>query len=114
MLNAGSLTEIVTLQQTAVRRDSTGDVLQEWQTIAQTRASIRFLKGSRALIFGDVWNPTTIVVTVRYSKQFVNATRVLWEGKPFTVISANPDRVNGSVTITADLYNEGQEVNEIE
>jgi hypothetical protein len=61
-----------------------------------------------------VWNPASISITCRYSEAFEQAERILWHGKVFTVLSAFGDRVNMSMTITAELYNEGKNPEEPE
>ena len=106
---AGTLTERITLQKTAITRNSIGEEIAGWtDIITGLPAAVRWLKGSRALTFGDVWNPASISTTCRYSEAFEEAERILWHGKAFTVLSAFGDRVNMSMTITAELYNEGK------
>lgn len=106
---AGTLTERITLQKTAITRNSIGEEIAGWtDIITGLPAAVRWLKGSRALTFGDVWNPASISITCRYSEAFEEAERILWHGKVFTVLSAFGDRVNMSMTITAELYNEGK------
>ena len=106
---AGTLTERITLQKTAITRNSIGEEIAGWtDIITGLPAAVRWLKGSRALTFGDVWNPASISITCRYSEAFEQAERILWHGKVFTVLSAFGDRVNMSMTITAELYNEGK------
>ena len=106
---AGTLTERITLQKTAITRNSIGEEIAGWtDIITGLPAAVKWLKGSRALTFGDVWNPASISITCRYSEAFEQAERILWHGKVFTVLSAFGDRVNMSMTITAELYNEGK------
>lgn len=106
---AGTLTERITLQKATVTRNSIGEEVAGWtDIITDLPAAVRWLKGSRALTFGDVWNPATVKITCRYREAFEEAERILWHGKEFTVVSAFGDRVNMSMTITADLYHEGK------
>lgn len=106
---AGTLTERITLQKTAITRNSIGEEIAGWtDIITGLPAAVKWLKGSRALTFGDVWNPASISITCRYSEAFEEAERILWHGKVFIVLSAFGDRVNMSMTITAELYNEGK------
>lgn len=106
---AGTLTERITLQKATVTRNSIGEEVAGWTDITtDLPAAVRWLKGSRALTFGDVWNPATVKITCRYREVFEEAERILWHGKEFTVVSSFGDRVNMSMTITADLYHEGK------
>ena len=112
---AGTLTERITLQKAAVTRNSIGEEVAGWtDIITGLPAAVRWLKGSRALTFGDVWNPATVKITCRYREAFEEAERILWHGKEFTVVSAFGDRVNMNMTITADLYHEGKNADEPE
>ena len=112
---AGSLTERITLQKATVTRNSIGEEVAGWtDIITGLPAAVRWLKGSRALTFGDVWNPATVKITCRYREAFEEAERILWHGKEFTVVSAFGDRVNMNMTITADLYHEGMNADEPE
>lgn len=108
---AGSLTERIKLMKAKVTRNSIGEEMPEWQAIEESLpAAVKWLKGSRALTFGDVWNPATISIICRYSPAFEEAERIEWHGKQFVVISAFGDRLNGSMTITADLWREGENI----
>lgn len=112
---AGTLTERITLQKATVTRNSIGEEVAGWtDIITDLPAAVRWLKGSRALTFGDVWNPATVKITCRYREAFEEAERVLWHGKEFMVVSAFGDRVNMNMTITADLYHEGKNAEEPE
>lgn len=112
---AGTLTERITLQKATVTRNSIGEEVAGWtDIITDLPAAVRWLKGSRALTFGDVWNPATVKITCRYREAFEEAERILWHGKEFTVVSAFGDRVNMNMTITADLYHEGKNSDEPE
>ena len=112
---AGTLTERITLQKAAVTRNSIGEEIAGWSNIVEgLPAAVRWLKGSRALTFGDVWNPASVSITCRYSEAFEQAERILWHSKVFTVLSAFGDRVNMSLAITAELYNEGKNPEEPE
>ena len=112
---AGTLTERITLQKATVTRNSIGEEVAGWTDIVTgLPAAVRWLKGSRALTFGDVWNPATVKITCRYREAFEEAERILWHGKEFTVVSAFGDRVNMNMTITADLYHEGKNADEPE
>ena len=112
---AGTLTERITLQKATVTRNSIGEEVAGWtDIITGLPAAVRWLKGSRALTFGDVWNPATVKITCRYREAFEEAERILWHGKEFTVVSAFGDRVNMNMTITADLYHEGKNEEEPE
>lgn len=103
MISAGILTEIVTLQRNAYKRNTAGEQVQGFETFSVARANVKFAKGTRALLQGEIWRPTTIVVTVRYTEVNNSTTRLIWADRAYIVDSVNGDRVNGTTTITATL-----------
>lgn len=103
MISAGILTEVVTLQRKAYTRNKAGEQVQGFESFCTLRANIKFAKGSRALLQGEVWRPTTIVVTSRNVANGEDTCRLTWKNRAYLVDSANADRVNGTLTITATL-----------
>ena len=109
MISSGQLNERITLQQMVTTRNQSGEQVVTFQNLeTAVPASVKFAKGRRAVDYGEAWNPTTIVFTIRYSQSRQATDRVQWASKNYTVISLNPDRVNGTITITADLVDEGR------
>lgn len=103
MISAGLLTEVVRLQDFAYTRNDSGEQVQGYSEIATIRANVKYNKGSRALAQGEVWMPTTIVVTCRYAKAWLSCRRLCWQDKWYLCDSVNGDRVSGTITITATL-----------
>lgn len=66
MIQAGDLRERVTFYKVDTGKNGYGEQVAKWTAAYSCRARVQFKKGSRALGEGEVWNPTTVAVTVRY------------------------------------------------
>ena len=66
MIQAGDLRERVTFYKVDTEKNGYGEQVAKWTAAYSCRARVQFKKGSRALGEGEVWNPTTVAVTVRY------------------------------------------------
>lgn len=124
MIAAGDLRERVLLRRPSVCRNDYGEQVTQWPVVYSCRARVQFRKGSRALGEGEMWNPTTVVVTVRYSaalgpgREFWRRVpqlmalgmRLEWMGQAYHIDSLNIDRAAGTATLTCsavELSGEG-------
>ena len=106
MISSGLLKYRISFLQADVDRNSFGEQIQTWNTAYTCRADVKFSKGSRAILAGEVWNPTSVVITCRRSDKINNRQRIRWEGNQYNIVSMNPDAADRSLTIIADLINE--------
>lgn len=110
MISSGTLSERIKCEKMSVTRSTSGEQLIAYTTIEDNLpANVKFSKGSRAVDGGEVWHPTTIVITTRNYQQLHDVERITWDNKKYQVISVNADRVNMSITIVADLIDEGKD-----
>ena len=106
MISSGLLKYRRSFLQADVDRNSFGEQIQTWIPTYTCRADVKFSKGSRAILAGEVWNPTSVVITCRRSDKINNRQRIRWEGNQYNIVSINPDAADRSLTIIADLINE--------
>lgn len=106
MISSGLLKYRISFLQADVDRNSFGEQIQTWNMAYTCRADVKFSKGSRAILAGEVWNPTSVVITCRRSDKINNRQRIRWEGNQYNIVSMNPDAADRSLTIIADLINE--------
>lgn len=106
MINSGLLQYRIRFLQADVERNDFGEQMQSWKPVYSCRANVRFMKGSRAIMAGELWNPTSVVITCRRNSIINNRQRIRWEGNTYTIVSINPDTADRSLTIVADLINE--------
>lgn len=106
MISSGLLKDRISFLQADIDRNSFGEQIQTWKLVYSCRADVRFSKGSRAIQVGEVWNPTSVVITCRRNEKINNRQRIKWEGSLYNIVSINPDVADRSLTIVADLINE--------
>lgn len=107
MISAGLLKYRICFLQADIERNGFGEQVQIWKPVYSCRADVRFLKGSRAITAGEAWNPSSVVITCRRSDKINLRQRVRWEGNAYSIVSINPDVADRSLTIVADLINDG-------
>ena len=114
MIQAGDLRERVTFLRATTTTNDYGEQVMAWAAVYSCRARVQFKKGSRALGEGEVWNPTTVVVTVRHAaamgpgREFwrsvpqlmATGMRLEWMGQTYHIDALNVDRAAGTATLT--------------
>ncbi|WP_455639768.1 phage head closure protein [Parabacteroides sp.] len=106
MISAGLLKERITFLQAETMQNDFGEQVQTWKPVYCCRADVKFSKGSRAILAGEVWNPTSVVITCRLNCRINARQRIKWAENSYTIASINPDSSDRSLTIIADLINE--------
>ena len=117
-LPAGNLTERVTLKALAYTRNELGEQVLSYLPIegyeSALPAQVKFVKSIRAISVGQMWEPTTIIVTTRYSARLLSARRIEWQGKKYDVDGMpNGDRIQNSITYTCTLHDDGTDSEEV-
>ena len=117
-LPAGNLTERVILKALAYTRNELGEQVLSYLPIegyeSALPAQVKFVKSIRAIAVGQMWEPTTIIVTTRYSARLLSARRIEWQGKKYDVDGMpNGDRIQNSITYTCNLHDDGTESEEV-
>jgi head-tail adaptor len=106
MISAGQLRDVIVFLVGDGARGESGSQNSVWRELFRTRGSVKFLKGSRALMADSAWNPTTIVVTTRQDSRLGLFLRLRVHDKDYYIESMNEDESDRSVTITASQINE--------
>ena len=106
------MTERVLLKTLGYSRNEIGEQILTYLPIvgftSAIPAMVKFSKSMRVVEFGQMWEPTTIVVTTRYSQSLLNARRIEWQGKKYDVDGMpNGDRIAGTITYTCTLHDDG-------
>lgn len=111
-LPAGNFTERVVLKALGYTRNELGEQVLTYLPIegfsSAIPAMVKFSKSMRVVEFGQMWEPTTIVVTTRFSQSLLNARRIEWQGKKYDVDGMpNGDRIQNTITYTCTLHDDG-------
>lgn len=112
MITASNLHDRVGIMVPDVARDSFGSQSVTYHEARKVWANVKFSKGIRALEHGEMWLPTTIVITMRIHPEVNEYVRLTWEGKTYQITSLNKDIHEGSLTITATTIDEGTDPHE--
>jgi len=117
-LPAGSFTERVTLKSLGYTRNELGEQVLTYQSIegftSELPAMVKFVKSIRAIAVGQMWEPTTIIVTTRFSNALLAVRRIEWQGKKYDVDGMpNGDRIQNTITYTCTLHDDGTDSEEI-
>jgi SPP1 family predicted phage head-tail adaptor len=115
---AGNMTERVLLKALGYSRNEIGEQVLTYLPVegftSAIPAMVKFSKSMRVVEFGQMWEPTTIVVTTRFSQSLLNARRIEWQGKKYDVDGMpNGDRIAGTITYTCTLHDDGTESEEV-
>ena len=80
MINAGSLTDRIVIEQAAETRNSVGEVSLSWSTFATVWADVQALSGREAERYGQIVGFTGHKVTIRELPGIKVSMRIVWEG----------------------------------
>ena len=112
MITASNLHDRIAILVPNVARDGFGSQAVTYHETRRVWANVKFKKGNRALEHGEVWNPTTIIITTRIHPDIKERVRLVWEDKTYQIDSINKDIHEGSLTITATTVDEGTDPSE--
>jgi SPP1 family predicted phage head-tail adaptor len=80
MIDAGSLTDRIVIEQAAETRNSVGEVTLSWSTFATVWADVQALSGREAERYGQIVGFTGHKVTIRELPGVKVSMRIVWEG----------------------------------
>lgn len=104
MIDAGSMTERVTILAPKVERNEFGEQKVTHQEVCKLWAKVVFLRGTEAISAGDVWLTRAITVTMRDNKVVTERCRLVWKGKVHKIESLNA--TGGLMVVTASYMDE--------
>ena len=107
MLTASNLKYRIGILTPAVSRDRFGAQHTRYDLTRTIYADVRYDKGKRVLEHGEMWLPSSIVITTRLHPELTDHCRIAWDGKVYQIDSFNRDTFEGSITIKASRIDEG-------
>jgi SPP1 family predicted phage head-tail adaptor len=101
MIPAGSLNELITLQEKVVSRGSNGQEVITWTDYAtNVPARIRPIRGREFVALRAAQSDLSMEITIRY-KTGVNTTmRLLWNSDPYDIVEMIPGGRRNKTDIT--------------
>lgn len=105
-MQAGLLREWVTLESDEITRDQFGSTTHVWKTFARKRARVQFKGGDKVEANGDTFFTAIITVTIRYQNGINRNMRLLWGNEKYRILSADRDKMQGTLVMKCELINE--------
>lgn len=87
---AGLMSERITLQSKSVTRNSIGEEVVSWGTLAVVWARVEPLAGREFIAAGQMQATFDTRVTIRYLAGVTEELRMLWRGVPYSILSVSP------------------------
>ena len=103
MIHAGKLNERVGIQKPTMTRGASGSQIITFTSLGTRFASVKYLKGARALSSGEMLMTGNISVTMRSMAGLVDDCRLVWNDKTYRITSLNKSRSEGTVSILAEV-----------
>ena len=85
-MQAGALSERITIESLEVTRNSIGEESKAWVTFAETWADVVTLRGQEFVAAMQAQFRVDIKVRVRYRAGINNRMRIQWRGQPYAVV----------------------------
>lgn len=105
-MNAGRLTEVISIERPSIAQNDFGANSIQWQKHIQTRADVTFESGTRVTENNEVIFSYNKVFTIRYYHDIDEKDRIIWNGKKWRILSLEPDKAKQLITIKTELINE--------
>jgi SPP1 family predicted phage head-tail adaptor len=87
VINAGSLSERVTVQQASESRNAIGETVLSWATFAERWASVEGVSSRESLAYGQQQISVSHRVRLRYLTGLTQSMRLQWRGRTLEIVS---------------------------
>lgn len=105
-LQAGQLTDFITIQRPEVIQNEYGANSVEWKNVLNTRAKVIQKSGNRDYENNEVVHNYTTTFVIRLYHNIKEDMRVVWNNQNYQILSVFKEVYKQSVTIEAELINE--------
>ena len=103
MIASGTMDERVGIQKPTMTRGASGSQVITFAILGYRWASVKYLKGARALAGGELYMASNISVTMRSMAELTDDCRLVWNDKTYRITSLNRSRSEGTVSILAEV-----------
>lgn len=105
-MQAGILTEVITIQQPTVNQNGYGANNVGWSDYITTRASVNYNNGNRVNDNNEITFAYLVSFTIRVFHQINERMRIIWKGNKYRILSIELDKHKQKQTIRTELINE--------
>ena len=103
MIASGTMDERVGIQKPTMTRGASGSQVITFASLGYRWASVKYLKGARALAGGELYMASNISVAMRSMAELTDDCRLVWNDKTYRITSLNRSRSEGTVSILAEV-----------
>ena len=105
-MNAGTLRDIISVEEPVETRDGFGGQQTGWRTVWRGKANVGPTGGTRKEINSETVHTATRKVKVRWKPAFSVRMRLVIDGQKYRILAMDRNRADMSATFTVELINE--------
>lgn len=106
-MQAGRLNEKISVERQTNSQTSSGFMRSdEWQTVIETRAEVKYQSGGRTDDNGELFFARDILFMVRFYHDIRNLDRIVWKDKKYRILEIEEQREIQRKIIRTELINE--------
>lgn len=105
-MQAGLLTETITIQKPSVNQNGFGANDVNWSNLITTRANVGYNSGNRVNDNNEITFAYQVTFTIRVYHQINERMRIIWKGQKYRILSIELDKHKQKQTIRTELINE--------
>lgn len=105
-MNAGLLTEVITILRPVVRETKYSGSETEYENYIITRAWVTHLAGRRGIMANEITNTYSVRFTIRHYHKVEYGMIILHNGVKYSIQDINPEKNKQCITILAEVIND--------
>lgn len=105
-MQAGILTETITIQQPSINQNGYGANSIVWTDYIRTKSAVTYNNGNRYNENNEIIFTYQVTFTIRIYHQLDERMRIVWNGNKYRILSIEPDKHQQKLVIKTELINE--------
>jgi SPP1 family predicted phage head-tail adaptor len=106
-MEAGKLTERITIQHPNTVRDIYGATKQTWaDVVTNLPAAVNYIRGDREIDNGEIFHGRVTTFSIRWDGQVDETMRILWDNLKYRILSIDRRTHRREYLIRTELINE--------
>lgn len=105
-MNAGVLTEVITIQKNNVMTDDYGANKVEWADYITTKAQVTYNSGNRVSENNEIIFTNVVGFTIRIYHKIDAKMHIIWNDNKYRILSIEADKHKQKLIINTELINE--------
>jgi SPP1 family predicted phage head-tail adaptor len=106
-MEAGKLTERITIQRSGVVRDVYGATSTTWtDVVSNLPAAVNYIRGDREIDNEEIFHGRVTTFSIRWNGEVNEEMRILWKGLKYRILSIDRRTHRREYLIRTELINE--------